>query len=69
MSRHDDDITLRDVYREVQRVNERLRVVEIHLAAHRAEHKGIRASRKVLYPTLATAVGALGTALAPFVLK
>lgn len=58
-----EEIGLRDVYREVRRMNERLRSVEIHLAAHRAEHKSIGRYKAMLYPTMAGAAGAAVTAV------
>ena len=53
------DIGIRDVYDEMRRINERLRVVEIHLASHRAEHKSLTAYKAMLYPTMIGAAGAL----------
>lgn len=58
MSPH-EEIGLREVYTEVKKVSERLRLVEIQLAAHRAEHKGLTRYKAMLYPTMATAAGAV----------
>jgi hypothetical protein len=58
MSPH-EEIGLREVYQEVKKVSDRLRVVEIQLAAHRAEHRGLTKYKAMLYPTMATAAGAV----------
>lgn len=53
-----EEIGIREVYRELRAVSRRLRVVELQLTAHRAEHKGLAKYKAVLYTTMATAVGA-----------
>ena len=55
----EQEIGIRDVYQELRRTNERLRAVEIHLAAHRAEHKSLTAYKAMLYPTMVGVAGAL----------
>lgn len=54
-----EEIGIRDIYQELRRMNERLRVVEIHLASHRAEHKSLTRYKAMLYPTMVGAAGAL----------
>lgn len=58
MSGH-EEIGLREVYQEMRKMSERLRLVEIQLAAHRAEHKSLTKYKAMLYPTMATAAGAV----------
>lgn len=49
--------------------HERLRSVELELAGLRGAAKSWRAHKALLYPVAAAALGALGTAITPLVVK